>query len=336
MKNLPVLIIIFLFVGCKNQNNQKKIPVDEKTFVSLNGEQQYIEVKGASNDLPLLLFLHGGPGWPQTPHLRYFNSDLAKEMILVSWDQAGCGRSYMQNPNPKNLSAESLVNDAHELTQYLKKKYNKQKIFLLGFSYGSVIGLQLANKYPGDYYAYIGVSQIINFEESWNASMKWLKEQATIRNDSNTLKQLELIQKKDSSICKTKLDCFMSKYLLLVNYNATIFNKDIAKEIEKAEGFYEDYKGYNWFGAFNYTSTRLQEKQFSTDLNSINSLNIPVYFMAGRHDWNLPGIVAEDHFNKMSAPKKEFIWFERSGHEPPEEEATKFNDLVIRIVKGNG
>jgi proline iminopeptidase len=91
-----------------------------------------------------LLFLHGGPGWPQTPHLRYFNADLTEEMILVSWDQAGCGQSYMHNPNPKNLSPESLVNDAHELTQYLKKKFNKEKIFLVGFSYGSVIGMKLA------------------------------------------------------------------------------------------------------------------------------------------------------------------------------------------------
>jgi proline iminopeptidase len=170
MNKAIIIILGILFIGCQNQgkeNGQKKQygrakTVEEKIFVELGGEKQYVEMTGSSDQLPVLLFLHGGPGWPQTPHLRYFNADLTDEMILVSWDQAGCGQSYKHNPNPKNLSPESLVNDAHELTQYLKKKFNKEKIFLLGFSYGSVIGMKLAEKYPDDYYTYIGVSQVIS------------------------------------------------------------------------------------------------------------------------------------------------------------------------------
>ena len=156
MKHVLLLVSAVLLMGCQNQNkengqeklSEKNKPVQEKTFVELGGEKQYVEMTGSSDQLPVLLFLHGGPGWPQTPHLRYFNADLTEEMILVSWDQAGCGQSYIHNQNPKSLSPESLVNDAHELTQYLKKKFNKEKIFLVGFSYGSVIGLKLAEKYP--------------------------------------------------------------------------------------------------------------------------------------------------------------------------------------------
>jgi proline iminopeptidase len=105
MKNhsLALLLLIILF-GCQNQDNkstqtnESTAKVQEKTFVELGGEEQYVEMTGASEDLPVLLFLHGGPGWPQTPHLRYFNADLTKQMILVSWDQAGCGQSYKHNP----------------------------------------------------------------------------------------------------------------------------------------------------------------------------------------------------------------------------------------------
>lgn len=330
-----------MLIGCQNRENkntQKPLDgdtniVQEKTFVKLGGEEQYVEMTGASEELPVLLFLHGGPGWPQTPHLRYFNSDLTKEMILVSWDQVGSGLSYLKNPNPENLSIEGLINNAHELTQYLKKKFKKEKIFLVGFSYGSVLGLQLVEQHPEDYYAYIGVSQLINSQQNWDASMEWLKKQAQTKQDTASLKQLALIEQRDSSVCKTPLDCFMSKYWLLVEYNGTIYDPEIAKEIEKAEHYYEEYKEYDWFEAFNYTASRLEGKQRETDLSGIKSLDIPVYFLAGRHDWNLPGIIAEQYLDSLKAPEKKYIWFEQSGHEPPEEEPEKFNKTIIEIVK---
>jgi len=90
MKPLYLLLILGLIIGCQEATNDtfSKValsdsPVDEKIFIDLDGEPQYIEMKGGSKDLPVLLFLHGGPGWPQTPHLRYFNSDLTNEMILA-------------------------------------------------------------------------------------------------------------------------------------------------------------------------------------------------------------------------------------------------------------
>jgi pimeloyl-ACP methyl ester carboxylesterase len=328
MNKLYLLLVLVLIIGCLSDG-----PVDEKIFIDLDGEPQYIEMKGGSKDLPVLLFLHGGPGWPQTPHLRYFNSDLTDEMILISWDQAGSGQSYMRNPNPKKLSTESLIANAHELTQYLKTKFNQDKIYLLGFSYGSVLGLQLADRYPNDYYAYIGVSQLIDHQENWDISMQWIKEQATAQNDTATLRTWQLIDNRDPSVCQTEQDCFMSKYQLLVKYNGTIYKKEMADEIAKAESFYPDYKSYEWYEAYNYTSSRLGGEQFNIDLTHIDSIEIPVYFMAGRHDWNLPGIVAENYLSQLTAPKKEFIWFDYSGHEPPEEEAELFNTIVKDIVR---
>lgn len=94
--------------------------------------------------------MHGGPGWPQTPQLRYFNENLTKSVTLVAWEQSGSGQSYMNNSNPKNLSLDQIIYDAHELTLILKKKFNKDKIYLAGFSWGSIIGLRLALKYPQD------------------------------------------------------------------------------------------------------------------------------------------------------------------------------------------
>jgi len=126
----------------------------------------------------------------------------------------------------------------------------------------------------------------------------------------------------------------MDKYKLLVKYNGTIYNPEIAKEIEKAEQHtYEDYEGYDWYEAFYYTSSKVKTDGFKIDLTHIKSIDIPVIFMAGRHDWNLPGEVAERYLESLKAPQKEYIWFDQSGHEPPEEEPEEFNKAVIEIVK---
>lgn len=340
MKKSLILIFFLTTFGCQNKNsrsadNQKINLVDEKIYIKLGGEEQYVEMTGVSDQLPVLLFLHGGPGWPQTPHLRYFNSELAQNMIVVSWDQAGCGLSFYKNPNPKEISNTSLMKDAHELTLYLKKKFNKQKIFLLGFSYGSVFGLQLAAQYPEDYHAYIGLSQLVDAQENWDVSMQWLTQQAQLKQDTPVLDQLALIQQKDTSVCKTTMDCHMSRYWQLVKYNGAIYKPEMAKEIEKAEHYYEEYKEYDWFGGYYYTCSRIGDERFNTSLSHIKSIEVPVIFLAGRHDWNVPGVVAERYLNKLNAPYKEFIWFEDSGHEPAEEEAEKFNQVVSRVVQNH-
>lgn len=331
-----LFFLFFLITGCGNQeaNNETTDaqPIEEKSFLKLGGEEQYVEITGASEDLPVLLFLHGGPGWPQTPHIRYFNADLAKEMIVVSWDQQGCGLTYLNNPNPKTLTVESLIDNAHELTLYLKKKYNKKKIFLLGFSYGSVLGMNLIQQYPEDYHAYIGLSQLIDSKQNFEISLDWLREQATAKQDLESLATIDLIDQRDTSVCSTDKECFMSKYWLLVKYSGTIYDTATAAEIEKAEHYYADYKDYDWFGSFNYTNARLG-KSFHTDLTHIKSLDVPIYLLAGRHDWNLPGIVAEQFLEKLDAPYKKFIWFDKSGHEPCEEEPEVFNQTIIDIVK---
>lgn len=335
------LFVFISFVACqskKNAYNDKKSTrdtiVNEKSFIVLGGESQYVEMSGVSTKNPVLLFLHGGPGWPQTPHLRYFNADLTKSVILVAWEQSGCGKSFMNNPEPKILTLEQLVKDAHELTQFLKQKFDQKKIYLAGFSWGSALGLHLVHQYPEDYAAYFGISQIIDINRSIDLSREWIKRQAIIKKDEETLKLVAQLEHKDTSLCKTPLDCFFKKYELLTNYGGAIYKKQSEEAIKIAESKYEDYKNYDWLKGFMYSASRLGNTIFELDFTPMTSLNVPVYFFVGRHDWSLPAIVTEDFFNRLTMTKKEMVWFEESGHECLEEEPIKFNtELLARIHK---
>ena len=334
------LFLLIPFSACNNNTNQtsenesiKDTVVNSKSLISLGGQKQYVEMTGVSSKKPVLLFLHGGPGWPQTPHLRYFNSGLTKSVTLVAWEQAGCGKSFMNDSTPKNLSVELLVNDAHELTQILKKKFHQDKIYLAGFSWGSVLGMHLITKYPEDYAAYFGISQLIDINRSIDLSRAWIKQQAEIKKDKKMLKLVAQLEKKDTALCKTPLDCFLKKYEMLTEYGGAIYKKESEAEIKIAETKYADYKNYDWLKGFLYSASRLGDAIFETDFTNITELKVPVYFFVGRHDWSLPAVVTDDFFKKLTAPKKEIVWFEESGHECLEEEPDNFNKAIIDRIK---
>ncbi|MFT5168021.1 MAG: proline iminopeptidase [Saprospiraceae bacterium] len=334
MKKIILALIILSFVSCKSETNNESIPtekpVNEKLFLDLGGELQYVEIIGSSNKNPILLFIHGGPAWPQTPQLRHYNSEIANKYTLVIWEQRGAGNSYKKNPNPKNLTLEQIVKDGHQLTTWLKEKYNQEKVYLAGYSWGSLIGINLVKDYPKDYDAYIGVAQIINMNKGIQITQNWLKEQAINANDKLALEKLDSL--KNLSYYEDDLDRFFNQWSLLNKYNGATFNKESEKETEKAMSNYEDYKDYDWFKVWEYSAKKMQDDMFGANIESIEEIEIPVFLLQGRHDWNIPSKLAEEWFKKLKSPKKKLYWFEKSGHGPLEEEAKKFNRVLMGIL----
>jgi len=158
------VLILFYFTGLLH--NYPKGEVDVLEEVEIDGMKQWIMANGKSKDLPVLLWIHGGPGAAQMPVARYFNSNLEEEFIVVHWDQRGAGKSNPADFDESTMTVERFILDTHELTQYLKERFEKEKIYLLGHSWGSQIGLVVASRYPEDYIAYIGVAQLVNHDRS--------------------------------------------------------------------------------------------------------------------------------------------------------------------------
>ena len=326
MKNaLITLKLIFLFYAYLVGQ-----PVNEQVYLDLGGESQYVEILGKSAKNPVLLFVHGGPAWPQTPQFRYYNSDISNFYTVVLWEQRGAGNSAKNNPRPSNLNLKQIVHDGHELTNWLKNRFNTEKIFLAGYSWGSLVGVHMVKEQPENYEAYIGIAQVVSMEKAIEISQNWIREQAENEGDTRTLQSLDSLS--NLSYYTDHLDRFFNQWLLLKTYNGATFNTASELETEKAMALYDDYKDYDWFSVWEHSARKMQKDMFETDILGIDTLETPVFLLQGRHDWNIPSVLAEEWLEKLTAPEKKLFWFENSGHGPLEEEPEKFNLVMGQLI----
>ena len=145
--------------------NTPENSIAELTKVELNGRKQWISIRGWDNNAPVLLFLAGGPGGTQMAAVRYELAELEKHFVVVNWDQPGSGKSYYAEKT-KNITAQTYIKDGYALTEYLKERFSQDKIYLVGESWGSALGIFLVEKYPESYYALIGTGQMVDFAET--------------------------------------------------------------------------------------------------------------------------------------------------------------------------
>ncbi|HEY7979813.1 MAG TPA: alpha/beta fold hydrolase, partial [Rhizomicrobium sp.] len=167
--------------------------IDQQMEITIGGIKQWITIRGRNRDNPILLFLHGGPGAPEMPTSWTFQNPWEDYFTVVQWDQRGSGKTYNAN-DPATLAptvnVDRMEKDSEELVQYLRSKYHKDKIFVLGHSWGSFLGLHLAQTRPEWLYAYIGMGQMIDSRASERDSYEAALAGAKAANDKQAIKEL--------------------------------------------------------------------------------------------------------------------------------------------------
>lgn len=139
--------------------------VAELIPVQLGGHEQWIEVRGASADLPILLYLSGGPGQSDLAYSRVLLEGLTSDFLVVGWDQRGTGKSYPAF-DPRTLTLDRAVADTVELADFLRTRYGQQQVILLGESWGSLLGVLAAERAPDRFQAFVGSGQMVNVLET--------------------------------------------------------------------------------------------------------------------------------------------------------------------------
>jgi pimeloyl-ACP methyl ester carboxylesterase len=258
-------------------------------------------------------------------YLNAFSTEEGKEIISDIEHRIAEILQSKLNDEKQVISVE----DIQELIEIIKGKLNVQKIYLAGYSWGSIVGLKMVEENPADFHAYIGIAQLINKKRGMEISRDWLRENDSINNDNEAIAILDSLENDlitDDQEAHTKL------YQLVYKYGGAVHNMEAGKELEKAQNYYDDYKDYDWYGAYLYSSQFLMDDIFSTDFRSLKKLSIPVYLILGRHDWNVPSVLAHEWYKNLDAPEKKVFWMENTGHGTLDEDPDHFIRIMNEMI----
>lgn len=168
-----------------------KYEIDCKEVAEVGGEKYYLRIRGQDVKNPVVLFLHGGCGSPDRAHMLRFQSPLAEKFTLVAWDQRGSGLAYDKREAANTvLTRELIVSDAVNVVGWLKRRFGKDKIIIVGHSWGSAIGVWLAQAVPEDICAYVGIGQVVDYVRNEQMSYVWTLEEAERMGDVKSLETL--------------------------------------------------------------------------------------------------------------------------------------------------
>lgn len=302
--------------------------INEQVKLEINHKKQYVSIRSQKENAPLLLYLHGGPGDAALPLFLKYNSDLERYYTVVVLEQRGAGKSYYKFEKHDNITINTFVEDIYTLTQYLLNRFQQQKIYLIGHSWGSVLGLTFIKKYPELVQTYVGCGQVVNMKKSCQIAYEYAWSKA----DKKTRKKL------------AQIDCTYTKESWLQDL---LF---VTRQVVKYKGSLYGKSSYNklvipFLCSKYYTPLDLVKRQkgslqsimflwqelMQTNFENHVQYDVPIIFVEGRHDMHVSSKLVKEYYDSILSTK-EFIWFENSCHFPQWSESNKFNQMMIDLV----
>jgi pimeloyl-ACP methyl ester carboxylesterase len=166
--------------------------IDEEVFATIGGVEQWISIRGQNRDNPVILLVHGGPGFATSFVGRDFLFAWTRDFTLVRWDQRGAGRTYGRSgPLGPGITIDRMAQDGVQVAEFLRSKLHKPKIVLVGLSWGSILGVKMAKARPDLFYAYVGTGQAVNQYKYKKIAYDQILAEAHRRNDRKAIRQLE-------------------------------------------------------------------------------------------------------------------------------------------------
>ena len=323
--------------------------VEELKPVKIGGVDQWLHIRGRNRNNPVLLFLHGGPGGSMIGCMDEIQRSWEDYFTVVHWDQRPTGKSYYPAGDENNpLSLDQFITDTEEVVQYLRRYFKQEKLFVLGHSWGSALGMYMVKRHPEWLHAYIGLGQLVNFTEGEKILYQRLLSYAKDQGKTEVVRKLETII--------PLLEAESPARERSMGENAQFVRRELSRlagETLMRHLPYED--SLRTFGLNNLLSPHLSvedlinatiaykdpvarppytgftKEYVDIDLpaNIGSSFEVPIFFFSGRHDFQVPVTLSDQWFSEIEAPHKELIHFEESSHMIINEEPGK---LLVALV----
>lgn len=325
---LLATVLLFAWIGVEFVLTRGGTPaidgeraVAELTTMELGGAEQWVLIRGQDHRKPVLLWLHGGPGMPAMYLAHAFQRELERDFVVVHWDRLGAGKSYDAAAD-RPISVRRRVDDTIELTEHLRERFGQDRIYLLGHSWGSYLGLLAVRERPGLFRAFIGTGVIAGRSaEADSLRRDWIIRQAEAAGDSALLARLA----SDGNVSEDD-----------------VFRHGGA--LRGAESFWPLLRiglaapEYTLTDALNVRrGVQLVHERMEYDVSpvplegEVERVEVPVAFLLGRHDYTTPSSLAADYLGRLEAPNKRLVWFEDSAHFPFLSEPTAFRDALVSL-----
>jgi len=298
-------------------------PVASLETVKIGGIPQWVLIRGRDRRNPVVLFLHGGPGNPTMYLAHRFQRPLENDFVVVHWDRRGAGKTYTEAKSPGSLSVSQEVSDTVELVKHLLHRFGQSKVYLVGHSYGSYLGMIVAQRHPELFHAYVGIGQLA-YEGKRNTDIqdRWIRDQAERSGNHKLVNALD----NDLPINREKwLFRFGGAIHHSRSFATLILIGLMAPEYTLREGL-DVRKGVN------FTHRNLKFDAIEGELaDAVPRVELPVYFFTGRYDFTDPFQNTVEYESKLVAPRKQIVWFEESAHFPFLEEPDKFAREMSKV-----
>ena len=314
--------------------------ISEKVFVNIGGVRQGMFIRSRDLKNPVLLYVHGGPAFPNYFLIDKYSPGLEDYFTVCYWEQRGGGLSYTPEVTLESMNFAQLASDAIEVTNYLRERFGKEKIYIIAHSGGTPFAIMAAAKAPQLFYAYIGMSQITNQAESEKIAYRYMLEQYTASGNIKAVEEFRKYPLLDSDnytvpFYKSLIrDESMHELGIGTMRNMRSVFKDVFVPVWFCKAYTLREKINIWASKFSFIKkTKLIDELFATNIPSIiPKLEIPVYFFSGKYDLTVNRDLSKSYFENLKAPVKGFYTFEKSAHSPVFEEPQRVKEIMFNDV----
>jgi pimeloyl-ACP methyl ester carboxylesterase len=313
--------------------------VERLEKVRIGGIDQWASIRGADRRNPVLLLIHGGPGYVSIPMSWWFSRGWEEYFTVVQWDQRAAGKTYLLTDPATiapTLTPEHMIADAEEMAAWARRELGKDKIFVLGHSFGSFLGLQLAERHPEWLYAYLGACQLIDGPESERLGWSFAMDAARQAGNARAVRELEAIAPYGAPGRTIPIEEIYVQRKWVSYYGGVMaYRHDNSDDSALAQlsSDYSDYEIRHIWDGNKFATPYLLPGVVALDLTKSNKLAVPLILFEGRHDRTVNSEVAARWFDTVKAPDKHLVWFEHSAHMPMTEEPGKFLLSLVRYAR---
>ena len=305
--------------------------IAEVAYRRLGGLDQWVMIRGKSVANPPLILLHGGPGWSETAFFRHFNAPLETCFAAVYWDQRGAGKSYYRTISRSSMTVEQFISDLDELIDAVCERLGRTRVAIFGHSWGSVLGVLYAGRFPKKVAAYVGSGQIGDWPAAESASYKFALAEAQRLGNRRALSKLRAIGSPPYGADAVFTERTWSLRLEGGMRPRALWNMGRILLGGQESSIFE--LPSTWRG-FHFSMNAMWPQVSRLNLiELVPELQMPVFFLLGRKDPWVPPETSVAYFEALTAPAKKLVWFEHSGHEPFIDEPDKFNATMADLVR---